>query len=272
MDVDEAILHELGSRGHISPKELEEACSSRGISRPTYFRHKKKLKKLRQIEEIKIIDENGKSVKKFKYISPNELATQRDIELYLSEIDNPDEEIRERGLHFFYLLSRQKRVAWYFSPEFSPKFEKYRDVKEFFRNKLLKDPANARLKFLKALEHIIKLEPNFSLWRMYLTKSCKKILEEIAWKEENIQVRKQAIKVLGLIRDISLLDLGFHILKEPIGNGDFNAIFPILKEILIESGEAESKKHIIREKLDELSTKTDILKTRVRELLKEAPP
>jgi len=271
-DVDEVILDTLRHRGSLSPNVLQKACTSQGISRATYFRHKGKLKRLRQIEEIKQIDAEGKTVKKFRYVGPNELADQGNIEFYLGKIEDPNKEIRDRNLNFFHNLSQSLRLAWYFSPKFSPKFKSKQGVRKFFRDKLLKSPEDVRLQFLKILEEIIRIEPPYSLWRIDLVKSCQKILEEIAWKEENIEVRMQAITVLILIGDVSLVCLGLSILEEPIGDHDFNSLLGNLKQILIKSREAKTKKLVIRDKLDEFSIKTDTLKTRVRKVLEGAPP
>jgi len=271
-DVDELILDALRSKGSLSPKDLEKACTSQGISRPTYFRHKKKLKELRQIEEIKRINTEGKSTKEFRYVGPYELAAQGEIEFYLAKIEDSNKEIRQRGIHFFCLLTKQRRVAWYFSPQFSPKFKEHRDVSEFFGNKLLKGPINVRLQFSNALENMLKLEGDSSLWRMDLIKSCQKILKEIALKEKNIEMRREGIRILRSIPDIALIDLGFHILEEPISDKDFDFLLQILKEILIESKEAKTKKLMIREELDRLSIKTVALAGRVRALLEGASP
>jgi hypothetical protein len=56
-DVDEAILDTLKTGSSLSPSALEKACASKGIKRPTYFRHLKKLKRLMQIEEIMKVDD-----------------------------------------------------------------------------------------------------------------------------------------------------------------------------------------------------------------------
>lgn len=272
-DADEVILDKLKNNGRTATtKELRIACDTLKISRATFFRHKKKLLRSRQIEEVKIISQERESFKQLRYVNPNELAAQRDIEYYLAKIDDPHEEIRNRGLDFFCKLSKTHRIAWYFSKS-NPKFEDYRRVREFFQNKLMKGPAEVRLQFLKTLEEIMRREPRNSQWRTELAKSCRGILEKIALaKEENIQVRRQAIEVLRRDPDVSLLDLAFHVLEEPLDDNNFASLYPTLRYLLIESDEAQTKKLIIRDKLDELSIKGDTYKMRVRKLLEGAPP
>lgn len=272
IDVDEVILTELRTRGNLSPEKLKKACKSKRISRATYFRHKKKLIKLRQIEEIRQNNEEGKPVKKTRYVGPNELATQRHIEYYLTKIEDQNEEIRNRALDFLYRLSESYRLAWYFSPRSNPKFESYKDVKHYFQNKLLGTPVNVQLKLLNILEMIVRKESHFSLWRLDLIKSCRELLMETAKKEGDIKVRNQALKVLILMKDVPLVDLGLHLLIEPIDDTVHGVLFQNLGEILIKSEEAKTKKLLIRDKLDELSLKNKTLKARVNKLLQGAPP
>jgi hypothetical protein len=210
--------------------------------------------------------------KKLKYVSPDELAASKDIDFYLAKIDDPNEEIRDRALHFFSSLCQSKRVAWYFSPRSSPRFSSYHDVEAFFRRKLLKGHESIRIGLLIALGYMIRLEPPYSVWRIEVIKSLQKILEEIALGQENIILRRQALGILNFIQNLTLLDIGFHILEEPLNDIDFETLFHELKEIMIRSKEAQAKKLVIREKLDELALTCDLLKTRVRKLLEGAPP
>lgn len=271
IDVDEVILIELRSGAYLSPRELKKACLSKRISRAAYFRHKKKLIELRQIEEIRLIDGEGRLVKKVRFLGPNELATLRDIEYYLAKIEDQNKEIQDRALDFLYLLGEGYRLAWYFSPRTNPKFESYKDVKHYFQNKLLGTPVNVQLKLLNILEMMVRKESHFSLWRLDLIKSCRELLMETAKKEGDIKVRNQALKVLILMKDVPLVDLGLHLLIEPIDDTVHGVLFQNLREILIKSEEAKIKKLMIRDKLDELSLEKT-LKARVNKLLQGAPP
>jgi len=271
-DVDETILDALRHRGHLSPSNLEKGCTSQGIPRPTYFRHLKKLKKLMQIEETREVDDEGKSHRKFRYLSPNELAAAKEIEFYLAEIDSSNEEIQGRGLHFFLSLCNQRRVAWYFSPRSNPKFKSHHDVTAFFQKKFLGRSEHIRLEFLRAIKDMIRSEPPDSLWRVDVIRSCQKTLEDIALGRGNVELRRCAIQILNLIQDPTLVDLAFHILEETMIDAEFSILLPDIKEVLINSKEAKAKKLSIRERLDELSVKKEQLKTRVQKLLEGAPP
>lgn len=265
MDADDTILHVLSDGKSLSPKELKRLCMKRGISRSTYFRHLGKLKRQRQIEEIRIVNsEEAAKKKEYRRISPDELAESEDIKLYLAEIDNSDEDIQNRGLRFFGELCGIKRVAWFFSSN--------REITTF-KNRLTKGSDNVRLVFLEALENMIRCEPQGSLWRIKLIDSVKETIVEIATNERNAQLCRRALRIAKFVADdISVTDLGFKVLEKPMSDNDFNNLLSELRDLLISSGEAKIRKVSIREQLDRISTKDDILKSRVSKLLERAPP
>ena len=237
---------------------------SQGISRATYFRHLRKLKRLMQIEEIKQINGEGTARKEFAGVSPDEITGSEDIKFYLAEIDNSDETIRNRGLRFFVELCVNKRVAWFFSSD--------REAAAF-KNRLTKGADNVRLVFLEALENMIRREPQGSLWRIKLIESVKETIIEIATSERNAELSRRALRIAKYAADaISVTDLGFKVLEKPMSDNDFNNLLSELRDLLISSGEARIRKVLIREQLDRISTKDDILKSRVSKLLERAPP
>lgn len=263
-DVDEIILNGLkGVKGR-SPEDLRSNCMSQGISRATYFRHLRKLKRLMQIEEIKKVNGEERARKELAYIGPDELAGSEDIKLYLGEIDNSDEAIQNRGLRFFGELCVTKRAAWFFSSD--------REAVAF-KDRLTKGADNVRLVFLEALENMIRREPQGSLWRIKLMESIKEAITGIATSERNAKLCRQALRIAKFAADaISVTDLGFKVLEKPMSDHDFNNLFPELRDLLISSREAKIRKVLIREQLDRISTKEDILKSRVSKLLERAPP
>lgn len=264
MDADDTILHVLSGVKSISPKELKRLCMSRGISRSTYFRHLGKLKRQRQIEEIRILNSEEATKKEYRRINPDELGGSEDIKLYLGEIDNSDEAIRNRGLRFFGELCGIKRVAWFFSSN---------GEDTAFKSRLTKGADNVRLVFLEALENMIRCEPQGSLWRIKLIESVKETIAEIATSERNAELCRRALRIAKFAADvISVTDLGFKVLEKSMSDNDFNNLLPELRDLLIASGEAKIRKVLIREHLDRISTKDDILKSRVSKVLERAPP
>jgi hypothetical protein len=217
-----------------------------------------------QIEEIKKFNGEGTARKALAYISPDELAGSEEIKLYLREIDNSDEAIQNRGLRFFGELCGIKRVAWFFSSN--------REARAF-KNRLTKGADNVRLVFLEALENMIRRETEGSLWRIKLIESVKETITEIAASEKNAELCRRALRIAKFAADvISSTDLGFKVLEKPMSDNDFNNLLPELRDLLISSGEARIRKVLIREHLDRISTKDDILKSRVSKLLERAPP
>jgi hypothetical protein len=265
MDVDDTILHALSRVKSLSPKELKRLCMKRGISRSTYFRHLGKLKKQRQIEEIRIVNsEEAAKKKEYRRISPDELAGSEDIKFYLAEIANSDETIQNRGLRLFGELCSITRVAWFFSSN---------GEAAAFKNRLTKGADNVRLVFLEALENMIRREPQGSLWRIKLIESVKETIVEIATSERNAELSRRALRIAKFAADaISVTDLGFKVLEKPMSDKDFNNLLSELRDLLISSGEAKIRKISIREQLDRISTRDDILKSRVSKLLERAPP
>ena len=214
-----------------------------------------------QIEEIKNADNEGITRKEFKYINSDELAGSEVIKFYLGEIDNSAEDIGNRGLNFFEMLCGTKRVAWFFSSGAN------------IKNRLTNGADNVRLTFLRALGDMIRLEPHGSSWRTELIKSVKETITGIAISERNVDLCRQALKIAELAADvISLTDLGFQVLEKPMSDNDFDHLLSELKSLLIRSEEAKTKKVLIREHLDRISIKGDILKRRVSKVLEGAPP
>ena len=124
---------------------------------------------------------------------------------------------------------------------------------------------------------MIRNEPRGSSWQIALIKSVKETITGIAISERNAALCRQALKIAERIPElvtdaVSLTDLGFQLLETPMSDSDFALLLLDLKHLLIRSEEAKIRKVLIREHLDRISIKSDILKSRVSKLLEGAPP
>lgn len=262
--VDEEILEELAG-GYLSPTALRERCMRKGISRATYFRHKRKLIKELKIEEIEVVQPDGKRIKKF--MGSYNLADRRDIELYLKEMESSVKEIRERGIRDFGELCVGKRVAWYFSPNTSPRFQTKNEVSKFFKQHLIGEHDEKREGLLIALISMIDLEGSSSLWRRNLIECCKESVEKLAWHEPNARIRDLSISLLNRVVDEPLLELALDVIKNS-NDEDFKVFLGTLGYILLSSPLARKNKYRIRSKLDEISAQNEMLRKRVEAILK----
>lgn len=268
--MDEEILGFLGGRS-LSPRDLSRGCQSKGISRATYFRHKNKLIKQMKIEEVMTANEEGKTVKKLRCINPGELAEARDIELYVDEMNSPVEETRKRGYHFFKNLCGRKRSTWFFSSKFSPRFKNEQGIKQFFEQKLTERDIDSRLQFMDALDFMIGLEPDGSIWKENIFRCCEDVIQKLVWERKDIKIGTRAFQILQHFPGKPLENIAIDILVRS-NDTEFQHFIKDLKSVLIDSALAVKKKHIIRRQLDNLSAQNPQLRPRVEELLKGARP
>lgn len=271
-DVDEEILQALRTSEipRVSPKELKKEILSRGISRAAYFRHKKKLLQQRKIEELKLLGTDGRHHKWLQSIYPKQIATQQDIELYLDQMSSSVSVIQERGYEFFQRLCSNKRTAWYFSPRFSPLFRDKKEVKRFLKTKL-DTSYNNQLQFLDAIDHMLALEPEGSLWKDNLIDCSQKLIEGLVWEYPTIHIGTRAFQILRKFPGKPLHDVAIKLLVE-LNDPAFKHFFSDIVYTLLESPSAEERKYYIRRKLDELSVQSGILRARVEKILRRAKP
>jgi len=265
-DVDEVILDFFAGR-LLSPRALSRGCQSMGISRATYFRHKKKLLNQLRIEQLERINEDGKIVKLLRSVSPRELADSRDIEELLEEIENPDKAISSRGIRDLDRLCENYRVAYYFSPQISARFKAKEEVEAFFERKLLHGTRERRLQFLTTLYHILDLEIEGSLWKRHLIQCCYKPVKKLAWEESDSEIRYWSIEILTRISDEPLFDLGYSIIKDTISDQDFHRLIESVKKLLIRQKPAVKRRHEIRRNLNKLAIENPVWKKRVETIL-----
>jgi hypothetical protein len=264
-DVDEAILNFFAGRS-LSPRALSHGCQSMGVSRATYFRHKKKLLNQLHIEQLEKIDEDGKVVKLLRAVPPQELADSRDIEELLEEIENPDEVISSRGIRDLGRLCENHRVAYYFSPKNSARFKTKEDIEIFERN-LLHGTRERRFQFLQVLYHMFDLEQEGSLWKSNLIQHCHNPIKKMAWEESDIEIRIWSIKTLMRISNEPLFDLGYSIIKDTIDDQDFGRLRDSVKNLLIRRKPAMEKRYEIRQNLNKLAIENAMWKKRVEMIL-----
>ena len=265
-DVDEAILDFLAGR-LLSPRALSRGCQSMGISRATYFRHKKKLWQQLRIEQLERITEDGKIVKLLREVSPRELADPRDIEELLEEIEDSDETISLRGIRDLGRLCDNCRVAYYFSPQISARFKTKEEVEAFFERKLFDGTRERRLQFLMTLYHMLDLEIDGSLWRRHLIQCYYKPVKKLAWEESDSEIRYWSIEILMRISDEPLFDLGYSIIKDTINDQDFHRLVESVKKLLIRRKLAVERRHEIRRNLNKLTIENPLWKKRVETIL-----
>jgi len=265
-DVDASILDFIGGR-LLSPRALSLGCQSIGISRATYFRHKKKLLRQLRIEQLEKINEDGKIVKLLRQISPRELADSNIIEELLEEIEDSDETINSRGIRDLYRLCDNYRIAYYFSPQTTARFKTEEEVEAFFERKLLDGKRERRLQFLTMLYHMLDLEMEGSLWKRDLIQRYYKPLKKLAWEENDSEIRYWAIAILMRISDDPLLDLGYSIIKDTISDQDFDKLSEIVKELLVKRKPAVERRHEIRRDLNNLARENPVWKKRVETIL-----
>ena len=268
-DVDEEILETLLGK-LLSPRELRKEILSKGISRATYFRHKKKLLQQRKIEELKLLGEDGKYRKWLQVVSPRRMANQQDIELYLDQMASSVPEICARGYKFFEKLCNLKRTPWYFSPRFSPRFRNKKEVKKFFKEKL-KTKHIGRLQFLNAIDYMLAFEPEGSLWKENLIDCCQKFIEKLVWERMEINIGIRAFQILRRFPDKPIHELAIELIVKS-DDHEFQHFYKEIVYTLLESPLAEEHKHLIRRKLDELSAQNEVLRDRVERILRAAKP
>ncbi|MCW3986533.1 MAG: hypothetical protein NWE91_09050 [Candidatus Bathyarchaeota archaeon] len=269
-DVEEEILHVLGAR-KLTPRELRKALPE-DIARATYFRHKKKLLEGKKIEELKLMGEDEKYHKFLQVVNPRLIANQQDIELYLEEMESPIPEIRERGYKFFERLSNSKRVAWYFSPKFSPNpnFRTKKGVKDFFRKKLMWK-GTLQMHLWNALDYMLAFEPEGSLWKTNLIDCTQEFAEDLVWDRTLTSAAVRAFQLLRKFPGKPLHDLTFDLIIK-LDDAQFEDFYKDIVYVLLHSELAEEYKYLIRRKLDDLATQNAKLRERVEKILKEAKP
>lgn len=268
--VEKEILQVLGAR-KLTSRELRKALP-KYVTRATYFRHKKKLLERKKIEELRLMGEDEKYHKFLQVVNPKLIANQQDIELYLEQMKSPIPEIRERGYKFFERLSNLKRVAWYFCPKFSPNpnFSTKKAVKDFFRKKfMLKDTL--QMHFLNALNHMLALESEGSIWKTNLIDCTQEFVEDLVWDRTLTSAAVRAFQLLNKFPGKTLHDLAFDLIIK-LDDTRFEDFYKNIVYILLHSELAEEYKYLIRRKLDDLATQNVKLRERVEKILKEAKP
>lgn len=269
-DVDEKILSFFEGRT-LSPRALRKAMSN-DTTRPTYFRHKKKLLQQRKIEELKLLGEDDRYHKFLQVVDPGSLAYQQDIELYLDQMVNPIKQIRQRGYEFFKKLCNTKRTAWYFSPRFSSRFQSKKDVKRFLNKKLGSEQYIAfQLIFLEAIEFMLEVEPKGSLWKENLINCSQELIEELVWNGKAMSTRVHAFQILRKFSNKPILELAFELLIK-LDEETFTHFHNHVANILLNSKIAQDHKYLIRRKLDDLTAQGGILGARIEKILKQAKP
>jgi len=269
IDKDSIILRALVNlRGNVLPHELSRECQKQGLSRSSYFRRLKKLKKSMLVEENLLRIDDERTIKVYNRVLERELADSRGIEQYLKEMESPDKDIRSRGFRDFDRMCENKRTAWYFSNEHNPKFKDKEAVKDFFEKRLMHDSE----KWLRLLNNIVGTETQGSLWKHNLYECCREILWRISWKSEDFKARSKSIQVLRRFPQTRehTLCWTFHVIEEDSREIDFANFSDLIKSILFDR-EGKDKKYLIREKLNELSSQSEKLRKRTDYILKNVP-
>lgn len=269
IDKDSIILSAFGKLGgNVSPRELSRECQKQGLSRSSYFRRLKKLKKRMLVEEnlLRIDDERTRKV--YNRVLERDLADSRGIEQYLKEMESSDKDIRSRGFRDFDRMCENKRTAWYFSYEHNPKFKDKEAVKDFFEKRLVHDSE----KWLRLLNNIVSMETKGSLWKDNLHECCREILWRISWKSEDFRARNKSIQILRRFPETrqDTLRWTFHVIEEDSKDEDFANLRDLIRSILFDL-EGKDRKYLIREKLNELSLQSEKLRKRTNYILKNVP-
>lgn len=270
-DRDDIILRTLDNfPGNVSPKILSRECQKQGLPRASYFRRLRKLKKIRLIEENLLLTEDGETKKVYNRIPGDSLADPRAFAQYLLEMKSSDKDIRDRGFRDFGRLCSNKRTAWYFSSDYSPRFKDAKMVKDFFEERLLH--GTNQMVWLRFLNDIVRMETLGSFWKRDLYESCGHILWRIAWKNQDFKARHNSIVLLRRFRQAreEVLRWAFQMVEEDSSSEDFVRLRDDIRSILFDV-EGRDHRYSIRERLNELSLNSGKLRKRINYILQNAP-
>jgi len=101
--------------------------------------------------------------------------------------------------------------------------------------------------------------------------NCKKILKRLAEQKEDHQIAKKALIALGRRLDESVVNLAFTLIKPNQSSDEkFEALLPVLQDLLVQCDYAISHKRKIRRRLNDLSAGTSAARNRVEAILEVA--
>jgi len=193
-DKDE-IIKEVLIEAPKTPKELLHECLERGLKRPTYYKHLKKLIKIGEVKEAEY-----ELIEKEKEADPEII---RDC-IRIIRSDAPDD-IRVARAEQLNRLCYWKRTAY------AP------DLLNFLKTSLNDRNEKIRKHLVLALANLLLYEQrrrprDVHIIRRIIEDNIEN-MKELASKETNLEVRVAVLKFLGYTCDIRALDPIFEIIR-----------------------------------------------------------